>query len=175
MPKNWSTSSCSAEYTSVYVAAKGELLDLWGSGGLHAHRSWHPPNEKNGQRVMWLKPNILGKIYVIPASLLLLVITSQKSVTYWGLLNFIVCKKNNTNIWFFTFPDFWEAVKFAASIERPKAKCFSSVKPWPGALSLDPLGALPQTPVTGINLYSTLAKGPCPQNMHPPTWIWGPK
>jgi len=54
-------------------------------------------------------------------------------------------------LWFSAFPNFIKVDKFAASIERPKAKCFSfrGLRPqtlWP--LPLDPAGgSAPRPPL----------------------------
>jgi len=58
------------------------------------------------------------------------------------------------------FPKFRKVDKFAASIERPKAKNASALTPWPGALPLDPDGALPPGP--RYRLATALAMGAVP-------------
>jgi len=60
--------------------------------------------------------------------------------------------RDNTNIWFYAFPQFRKEGKFEAFIKRPKA-VFQLQGPLDQGLCLwTPLGALPQTAVMGSRL-----------------------
>jgi len=76
--------------------------------------------------------------------------------------------KDNTHFWFFAFPNFRKAAKFAASIERPKTKSASAsggVAPWPPDQRPCPwtqLGALPPDPRYRLALSRSPSGGHVP-------------
>jgi len=81
--------------------------------------------------------------------------------------------KNNTNIWFFAFPNFRKVGKFEAAIERRKAKSASGglclLTPWPsGALPVDHAGGSDPRPRYRAHHGMRLCPSPRCWGLEPP-------